>query len=489
MHELLSVAYRIIATLTYVASYLSKSAISACASSPSAFFGLAAMTVSSTALAALCSAWFFSARALWSKRKNELVESLRRLKSELFFRDRLIAAYSESAVVFRADGSHSYRDGATLLKTCLAGPTGEDLANAIDALRKSGQHFECSAVTKRQVVIVRGQPVGRFAVVFLKILPSVSENNDRLVSRETPKQDCGTQFAQEEGISHTKAIAAVDAPAMKDRRQPALPEQPAEPIPAGLALFGRLATAIAIFGSDQKLILHNAAYEQMWGFGPSWLAGHPTVEEIFDQLHQARRLPEQRDYVAWKRDFLRLFEEMDVDREELWHLHGDKSVRVTIQTDPSGGLIFLFDDVSDRLGWERANRTLSSVQQATLDCLSDAVMIIGPDGRLKQRNVAFEQLWGIDREYLSTHPHFSQIATHCQVSSGLEYAWEIVASGVMSDEPERLNPWSEMTRSDGRIFSVAMTRLPDGAALVVFVDRSPAASRVHEDAPKLQVAA
>jgi len=485
MHEFLSIAYRFVAILTDVASYLSRTAISACATSPSALFGLAAMAVSSTALAALCSAWFFGARALWSKRKNKLVEKLRRLKSELFFRDSLIAAYSESAVVFRADGSHNYRNGAALLKACLAGPTGEDLAIAIDALRKNGQHFEFSAVTKRQIVIVRGQPVGRFAVVFLKIVSPA--DNDRFISRETPTQARGTQFAQEEGFGRAEEIATMDAPAAKETRPLARPEERTESIPAGLALFGRLTTAIAVFGSDQKLTLHNTAYEQMWEFGQSWLASHPTAEEILDQLHQARRLPEQRDYVAWKRDFLQLFEETDVDREELWHLRGDKSVRVTIQTDPNGGLIFLFDDVSDRLSWERANRTLSSVQQATLDCLSDAVMIIGPDGRLKQHNVAFEQLWQLDREYLSTHPHFSQIATHCQVTSGLEYAWEIVASGVMADEPERLNPWSEMTESDGHIFSVAMTRLPDGAALVVFVDRRPAASRAH--APKLQVAA
>ena len=44
------------------------------------------------------------------------------------------------------------------------------------------------------------------------------------------------------------------------------------------------------------------------GTGRNWLDRHPTDGEILDRLREARKLPEQRDYQAWKRARLALYE-------------------------------------------------------------------------------------------------------------------------------------------------------------------------------------
>ena len=62
----------------------------------------------------------------------------------------------------------------------------------------------------------------------------------------------------------------------------------------------KLQTAVAIFGKDQKLTFYNRAFVKLWGFPEAWLDRHPSDGEILDQLRDARRLPEQRDYQAWK---------------------------------------------------------------------------------------------------------------------------------------------------------------------------------------------
>ena len=41
---------------------------------------------------------------------------------------------------------------------------------------------------------------------------------------------------------------------------------------------------------------------------------------------------------------------------------------------------------------------------------------------------------------------------------------------MTSSEPERYSEWSRITRSDGRVVSLSLGRLPNGATLVAFKD-------------------
>ena len=71
----------------------------------------------------------------------------------------------------------------------------------------------------------------------------------------------------------------------------------------------KLATAVAIFGRDQKLSFYNRAFARLWGLPEAWLDTHPSDGEMLDRLREARKLPEQRDYQAWKRERLALYEQ------------------------------------------------------------------------------------------------------------------------------------------------------------------------------------
>ena len=165
----------------------------------------------------------------------------------------------------------------------------------------------------------------------------------------------------------------------------------------------KLQTAVAIFGRDQKLIFYNRAFVQLWGLPEAWLDKHPSDGEILDRLREARKLPEQRDYQAWKRSRLALYQGApngDKDgraTEELWHLPGGQTLRVVTQPHPFGGLTFLYEDVSERLALESNYNTLIKVQSATLDTLGEGVAVFGPDGKLKLHNAAFARIWEFER--------------------------------------------------------------------------------------------
>ena len=60
---------------------------------------------------------------------------------------------------------------------------------------------------------------------------------------------------------------------------------------------------------DQKLTFYNRAFVKLWGLPESFLDKHPSDGEILDRLREARKLPEQRDYQAWKRSRLALYQD------------------------------------------------------------------------------------------------------------------------------------------------------------------------------------
>lgn len=53
----------------------------------------------------------------------------------------------------------------------------------------------------------------------------------------------------------------------------------------------KIATAIAVFGPDQKLRFFNTSYAELWDLDPAWLESRPSDGEILDLLRTRRKLP------------------------------------------------------------------------------------------------------------------------------------------------------------------------------------------------------
>jgi signal transduction histidine kinase len=232
----------------------------------------------------------------------------------------------------------------------------------------------------------------------------------------------------------------------------------------------KLATAVAIFGRDQKLTFYNRAFSRLWDLSESWLDSHPSDGDILDRLREGRRLPEQRDYQAWKRERLALYDNpRDYPSEELWHVQGGKTLRVVAQPHPFGGLTFLYEDVTEKLALESAFNTQIKVQSATLDTLQEAVAVFGPDGKVKLHNAAFLRIWELTEKDLAGEPHVRNIAAACAEKFGDEAVWERLIQAIVSGAPARRD-LGEIERNDRTILSLALAPLPDGATLVTFAD-------------------
>ena len=232
----------------------------------------------------------------------------------------------------------------------------------------------------------------------------------------------------------------------------------------------KLQTAVAIFGRDQKLSFYNKAFVKLWCLTETFLDKHPSDSEILDRLREARKLPEQRDYPAWKRTRLALYQDSarENSSEDTWHLPGGQTIRVMTQPHPFGGLTFLYEDVTARLNLQSDYNTLIKVQSATLNTLSEGVAVFGPDGKLKFHNAAFARIWEFGPDDLQDEPHARTIAALSRDKFGDSAIWDQLIQAIVAGASAR--ELGDVERSDRSILSLSTSPLPDGATLVTFKD-------------------
>ncbi|NBX03659.1 MAG: hypothetical protein EBR02_06320 [Alphaproteobacteria bacterium] len=143
------------------------------------------------------------------------------------------------------------------------------------------------------------------------------------------------------------------------------------------------ASAMAIYGSDMRLKSFNYAFVSLWKLDEMWLESQPTYGEILEALREKRKLPEQANFQLFKQQQIKLFTGIIDPHEEFFYLPDGKALRVIAIPHALGGIMFAYEDVTDRLALERSYNTLIAVQRETLDNLHEGVAVFGEDGRLR----------------------------------------------------------------------------------------------------------
>ena len=254
----------------------------------------------------------------------------------------------------------------------------------------------------------------------------------------------------------------------------------------------QIQTAVAIFGASQNLVYHNSAFQRLWSIDDAELSGRTYHGEILDQLRLAGQLPEPADYEAWKTGQLALYTEdlaaHGAERDggapdEIWHLPDGRTLRVAKERHPLGGVMTVFEDITEKITLEAQYNTQISVQKATLNNLAEGVAVFGADGSLRLYNKAFQKLWRMNSKVLDKHPHVETITAHftSRANAGRD-ALAAITRCVTSKSPEDREPLNgvEITLDDGRAISFGTEPLPDGATLAHFLDITDSKEREKE---------
>lgn len=124
------------------------------------------------------------------------------------------------------------------------------------------------------------------------------------------------------------------------------------------ATFADLQIGIAVFDHENKLSLFNPALSQHLGLRPEWLLKNPNLPRFLDRLRDTQILPEPKDYISWRKVFLRIERSaMKDDYREIWNLPDGRALRVVGRPHLSGTVVFLFEDITNALAMERTFRS------------------------------------------------------------------------------------------------------------------------------------
>jgi signal transduction histidine kinase len=234
------------------------------------------------------------------------------------------------------------------------------------------------------------------------------------------------------------------------------------------AMLDKLSSGVAQFGSDRGLVFANQPFRRMFAMKNEWLADRPEFDRVLERMREANRLPDVRDFPAWKVERREWFTAPEAV-EETWHVSGGTHLRVVAQPLPDGGLMLIFEDRTQQLELQREHGEMQQVRTATLESLSEAVAVFGK-GRLQLWNRKFASVWDFEDGFLDGHPQVAALSKRGAPRLQRQGQSDVISALVRSAGQERQQRGSAIQFADGRHFDLAAVPLPDGNALLTMLD-------------------
>ncbi|MCL2469898.1 MAG: PAS-domain containing protein [Alphaproteobacteria bacterium] len=238
-----------------------------------------------------------------------------------------------------------------------------------------------------------------------------------------------------------------------------------------------LGAAIAVYGADQRLEFYNRAFLRMWESQEAFLDGKPTFSEVLEDTRARRKLPEQADFQKYKKGRLALFTSLLEPQEDVLYLPDETSLRVLTAPHPLGGLMFVYENITDQLALETSYNTLMAVQKETLDNLAEGIAVFGPDGRLRLSNPAWARLWGLPADFAQNQPHVAAFFDHVkplldEAVTRDEQNWQDYKADMIARALDRTPHTGRIELKDQTVIDYLTVPLPDGAVLNSYLDVS-----------------
>ncbi len=232
-----------------------------------------------------------------------------------------------------------------------------------------------------------------------------------------------------------------------------------------LEILGVLGTAFAIFDNKMKLYFYNNSFKNLWQLENDFLDTTPSYPQFLDTIREKKILPPVPDFKNYKEEEMFVFKGLIDTKEDLLHLPDGRTIR-RLRTSHPNGIIFAYEDVSDRLATTRRLNELTSVQQNILDNLSDAVIIFGANHRLKFFNRSYLKLWGLNIEKMQDEPKIDELINYQKLFFSDIDDWKNFCSTMVDNIME--NRKFTITRDDKAEIFVSPQTFYDGSIMITY---------------------
>ena len=236
---------------------------------------------------------------------------------------------------------------------------------------------------------------------------------------------------------------------------------------AQLEILGSLGTAFAVFSQNMVLNFYNSSFAELWRLDTKVLDQKPNYSAFLDMIRENRLLPEVPDYKAFRAEEQKAFNTIMEPINDLLHLPNGKTLRRIRAPYPMGGIVFAYEDISDRLAATSAYNALMTVQNEMLANLFDAVLVFGANGRLSFFNNAYLTLWNADKKFLANEPSFEEVLDSQRAFFAKDEDWDSLKQEIGANLLNMTSKTMTLQRNNEKL-QIAVANLSDGSLMVTY---------------------
>ncbi len=235
------------------------------------------------------------------------------------------------------------------------------------------------------------------------------------------------------------------------------------------SMLDQLSVGVAQFDADRRLTFINQPFMRIFALPVSVQIDPPDFDRFLDMARDKARLPEMRDFPAFRRELASWFR-ADAPSEQAWTLSDNTHLRIVAQPMPDGGLVLVAEDRSEQLALSATRDTLLRTRTATFDSLFESLAVFAPDGRIQLWNRRFPEIWGIEAEFMDSHPHIDTLLDRIMQVLARPGQRAAIGEVVRAATLDRKQRGGRVLLSDGRTLEFAGVPLPDGNGLLTVLD-------------------
>lgn len=237
---------------------------------------------------------------------------------------------------------------------------------------------------------------------------------------------------------------------------------------AQLEILEALGTAFAVFDQNLKLAFYNHAFANLWQLDEAWLEVQPSYIAFLDTIRDKRLLPEVPDYIMFKNEEQKKFSQIIEPQKDMLHLPNGRTLSRMRAAYPTGGLIFAYEDITDRLAATSAYNALLVGQKEMLENLFDAVLIFGTNGRLVFYNKAYLKLWTPPLNLLDSEPNLDEILDSQRGFFDKEENWSSLKEKIAEHLLSMTTKSFSLSGSNNKTIMISSCNLSDGSMMITY---------------------
>ena len=252
------------------------------------------------------------------------------------------------------------------------------------------------------------------------------------------------------------------------------------------SMLDMLSVGVAQFDADRRLTFANQPFQRIFALSPNLQLNPPEFDRFLDSARDAGRLPEVRDFPAWRRELGAWFNAGEPS-EVAWTLSDGTHLRIVAQPMPDSSLVLVAEDRSEQLALSATRDTLLRTRTATFDSLFESLAVFAPDGRMQLWNRRFPEIWGLPEDFFDKHPRIEPLLEKIGDRLARPGQRNAIGEVVRAATLDRQQRGGRVLLSDGRTLEFAGVPLPDGNGLLTVLDVTD--SKKAEDALRDRAAA